>query len=159
MSCAFCNRETTDVPFSLGAPEAPSAAHAEPETLQIVPYAQAPHVVRAVRRHGDNAAFHLPNRHVLTHHCALCNQWMTVPGKMKQHYTLSHAATHGEFATPAAKLCSRFNTSGSPCEHCGAVTKAPRQHPSKCTGCISGIMEDIQECFRNPVLKHFSASC
>ena len=70
---------------------------------------------------------------MLTHHGALCNQWVTVPGKMKQHYRLSHYATHEEFAHPAAKLCSRFNTSGSPCEHCGAVTKAPRQHPSKCT--------------------------
>ena len=66
-------------------------------------------------------------------HGALCHQWITVPGKMKQHYRQSHAATHAEHAIPAAKLCSRFTTSGSPCEHCGAVTKAPRQHPSKCT--------------------------
>ena len=123
-------REASDALPSLGASVAPSEAQVESDTLQDVPYAQRPHVVSAVRRHGDNAAFHLPDRHVLTHHCALCNQWITVPGKMKQHYRLSHSATHEAFAHPAAKLCSRFNTSGSPCEHCGAVTKTPRQHPS-----------------------------
>ena len=112
---------------------APSVAHVESDNLQIAPYAQRPHVPSAVRRHGDNAAFHLPDRQVLTHHCALRNQWITVPGKMKQRYRLSHSATYEEFAHPAAKLWSRFNTSGSPCEHFGAVTKAPRQHPSKCT--------------------------
>ena len=100
-------RETTDATLSLGAPMVPSVIHAATDTSQNVPYAQKPHVIRAVRRHGDNAAFHLPDRSVLTHHCALCNQWITVPGKMKQHYRLSHAATHEEFANPAAKLCSR----------------------------------------------------
>ena len=89
-------REAGDAQPSLGAPVAPSEAHVESDTLQIVPYAQRPHVLSAVRRHGDNAAFHLPDRHVLTHHCALCNQWSTVRGKMKQHYRLSHSATHEE---------------------------------------------------------------
>ena len=34
---------------------------------------------------------------------------------------------------PASRLCSKFNTPGSPCEHCGATIQAPRQHPAKCT--------------------------
>ena len=98
-------REAGAAQPSLGASVAPSEAQVESDTLQDVPYAQRPHVVSAVRRHGDNAAFHLPDRHVLTHPCALCNQWITVPGKMKQHYRLSHSATHEAFAHPAAKLC------------------------------------------------------
>ena len=51
-------REAGDAQPSLGAPVTPSEAHVESDTLQNVPYAQRPHVDSAVRRHGDNAAFH-----------------------------------------------------------------------------------------------------
>ena len=52
---------------------------------------------------------------------------------MKQHLRLSHASDYQQFFAPASRLCSKFNTPGSPCEHCGAITKAPRQHPAKRT--------------------------
>ena len=90
--------ELTAAPCPLGAHVAPSAQHVASETLQDVPYAKKPHVVCAVQRHGDNAAFHLPDRRVLAHHCALCHQWITVPGEMKQHHRQSHAAIHAEHA-------------------------------------------------------------
>ena len=69
----------------------------------------------------------------LTHHCALCNQWITVPGKMKQRYRLSHSATHEAFPRPSAELCSRFKTSKLLGNTVALSPKAPRQHPSKCT--------------------------
>ena len=124
---------------------APSEAQVQSETLQDVPYAQRPHVVSAVRRHGDNAAFHLPDRHVLTHHCALCNQWSTVPGKMKQQYRLSHSATHETFAHPAAKR--PVSTVVLSPELLGSIP-LNALYSGSYVSCISGtIGVDIQECF------------
>ena len=37
------------------------------------------------------------------------------------------------FMNDATKLCSKFNSLGSPCLHCGSKSKASWQHPSKCT--------------------------
>ena len=74
-----------------------------------------------------------PFTYMATASLCLCSQWVSDPGKMKQHYRLSHAPDHQRFLQPASRLCSRFNTPGSPCNHCGATTKAPRQHPAKCT--------------------------
>ena len=139
-------REAGAAQPSLGASVAPSEAQVESEALQEVPYPQRPRVVSAVGRHGDNVAFHLPDRHVLTHHCALCNQWITVPGKMKQPYRLSHSDTHEAFAHPAAKPCSRFNTSASPCEHCGGSIPLNALYSGSYVSCISGTMDvDTQE--------------
>ena len=98
-----------------------------------MPYFARPAVRAVLARYAESAAFHLQDRRWLRHHCALCSQWVSDPGKMKQHYRLSHAPDHQRFLQPASRLCSKFNTPGSPCDHCGATTKAPRQHPAKCT--------------------------
>ena len=114
-----------DVPANasdLGADLAPDQA-VSPSSANL-PYAQRPY--EAMTRYGDNAAFHLPDRHVLTHRCALCHQWITEPGKVKQRYRLSHTRTYEQYLHPAANLCSGFNTPESPCS-----PKAPRQHPAK----------------------------
>ena len=89
--------------------------------------------IEALRRCGDNAAFHLPDQQVLAKHCALCNQWITCTSKMKQHFRLSHAHAFREFMRDAGNPCSKFNSPGSPCPHCGSKSKVPRQHPSQCT--------------------------
>ena len=112
------------------------AAQAAPSTLtevEVVPYAERPATVAALRRYGDNAAFHLPDRQVLARYCALCNQWTTSSSKMKQHFRLSHAEVYQEFMHDACNLCSKFNSPDSPCPHCGSRSKVPRQHPSQCT--------------------------
>ena len=108
------------------------AAQAAPSTLtevEVVPYAERPATVAALRRYGDNAAFHLPDRQVLAQYCALCNQWITSASKMKQHFRLSHAEVFQEFVRDACNLYSKFNSPGSPCPHCGSRSKVPRQHP------------------------------
>ena len=66
-------------------------------------------------------------------YCALCSQWIACASKVKQHYRLSHQQDHERYMLPASRLCSKFNTPGSPCEHCGATIQASRQHPAKCT--------------------------
>ena len=88
------NASDVDADLVLGQAARPSSVN--------LPSAQRPYVLR----YGDNAAFHLPDRHVLTHHCALCHQWITEPGKMKQHYCLSHTRTYEQYLHPAANLCS-----------------------------------------------------
>ena len=78
-------------------------------------------------------SIYLKDRQRLQHYCALCSQWIASSGKIKQHFRLSHASDYQQFLAPASRLRSKFNTPGSPGEDCGAVTKAPRQHPAKCT--------------------------
>ena len=109
------------------------AAPTSPRLNLQEPYASRPSTITAICRCGDNVAFHLPDRKVLAQHCALCHQWITDPSKMKQHYRLSHAEVYQVFMNDAAKLCSKFNSLGSPCLHCGSKSKESRQHPSKCT--------------------------
>ena len=103
------------------------------DTEDSLPYIDRPTVRSLLARHAENAAFHLKDRQRLQDYCALCSQWIASSGKLKQHFRLSHASDYQQFLAPASRLCSKFNTPGSPCEHCGAVTKAPRQHPAKCT--------------------------
>ena len=107
---------------------APSAPTSQAQ-LEEAPYAERPTTTEALRRYGDNAAFHLPDCKVLAQHCALCNQRITDSRKMKQHFRLLHAEVYHD----ACNLCSKFNSPGPPCPHCGSRSKAPRQHPSKCT--------------------------
>ena len=85
--------------------------------VAVIPYAERPATVEALRRYGDNAAFHLPGRQVLAQHCALCNQWITSSSKMKQQFRLSHADIYQEFMRDACNLCSKFNSPSSPCPH------------------------------------------
>ena len=84
-------------------------------------------------KYSENAAFHLKDRRWLRRYCALCSQWIACASKVKQHYRLSHQQDHERYMLPASRLCSKFNTPGSPCEHCGATIQASRQHPAKCT--------------------------
>ena len=84
-------------------------------------------------KYSENAAFRLQDRRWLRHYCALCSQWIACASKVKQHYRLSHQLDHERYMLPASRLCSKFNTPGSPCEHCGATIQASRQHPAKCT--------------------------
>ena len=89
------------------APDDVGAAQPAPSTLteaEVVPYAERPATVAALRRYGDNAAFHLPDRQVLAQHCALCIQWITNASKMKQHFRLSHAEVFQECMRDACNL-------------------------------------------------------
>ena len=111
----------------------PSSGPTPAEHEDSEPYFNRPGVRELLHRYSENAAFHLQNRSWLRQYCALCSQWIASADKMKQHYRLSHASDHETYLIPASRLCSKFNTPGSPCEHCGACVKAPRQHPAKCT--------------------------
>ena len=122
-------------PVLLALPPGPRDTHAmgagdtapqqlSPTEEPLVPYSQRGYVQAALDRYGDNAAFHLPDRQALPSHCAICHQWVTDRSKMKQHHRLLHQHIRNT---------SRFNSPGSPCPHCQAITKAPRQHLSKCT--------------------------
>ena len=129
-----------------------------------MPYFQRTSVRAMLTKYSENAAFHLQDRQWLRHSCALCSQWIVCSSKVKQHYRLSHPTDHAQYLQSASRLCSKFNTPGSPCEHCSAVTKAPRQHPAKCTVlwqvCLMHLklrstglaMEELQQVF-GPLMK------
>ena len=114
--------------------EPPPSPHLGPTTLTTqedgLPYFRRPHAQALLMKYSENAAFRLQD---LRRYCALCSQWIACASKVKQHYRLSHQADHERYMLPASRLRSKFNTPGSPCEHCGATIKAPRQHPAKCT--------------------------
>ena len=117
--------------------EPPPRPHLGPTTLTTqedgLPYFRRPYVQALLLKYSENAAFHLKDRRWLRHYCALCSQWIACASKVKQHYRLSHQQDHERYMLPASRLCSQFNTPGSPCEHCGATIQASRQHPAKCT--------------------------
>ena len=87
---------------------------------------------------------------MLKHHCAFCNQWIADASKMKNRYRQSHESLHSSFLVDAAKLCSRFNTPGAPCEHCGTQVKAARQHPAKCTVLWQICVMHLSKCSEPP---------
>ena len=117
--------------------EPPPRPHLGPTTLTTqedgLPYFRSPYVQALLLKYSENAAFHLKDRRWLRRYCALCSQWIACASKVKQHYRLSHQQDHERYMLPASRLCSKFNTPGSPCEHCGATIQASRQHPAKCT--------------------------
>ena len=164
---SVCQRDTARQAKGQHVEPAPrqEAANSQTHSAISLPYAQRQHVRDLLLQHRENAAFHLQDRHVLKHHCAFCKQWIADASKMKNHYRQSHASLYTAFLAEAAKLCSRFNTPGAPCEHCGTHVKATRQHPAKCTVlwqiCVlhlskcsepPGMEQQLAECF-GPVLK------
>ena len=115
--------------------EPPPSPYLGPTTLTTqedgLPYFRRPHVQALLLKYSENAAFRLQDRRWLRHYCALCSQWIACASKVKQHYRLSHQLDHEQYMLPASRLCSKFNTPASPCEHCGATIQA--SHPAKCT--------------------------
>ena len=125
--------EATHVEPDPSHPASCSGAGPTDDSETQLPYFQRTSVRAMLTKYSENAAFHLQDRQWLRHYCALCSQWIVCTSKVKQHYRLSHPTDHAQYLQSASCLCSKFNTPGSPCEHCSAVTKAPRQHPAKCT--------------------------
>ncbi|CAE7250598.1 unnamed protein product [Symbiodinium natans] len=119
--------EATHVEPDPSHPASCSGAGPTDDSETQLPYFQRTSVRAMLTKYSENAAFHLQDRQWLRHYCALCSQWIVCTSKVKQHYRLSHPTDHAQYLQSASCLCSKFNTPGSPCEHCSAVTKELQQ--------------------------------